>query len=94
MAASKPPSRSTSSPPAGPDLRPGAHRLRAPGAAVDETAALIGGRLAAEQRRAGRPTEIRDIQFAAITTAREATLATRNTRHFEGLDIPLVDPWS
>ncbi|PYR10587.1 MAG: VapC toxin family PIN domain ribonuclease, partial [Acidobacteria bacterium] len=24
--------------------------------------------------------------------ARRATIATRNTRHFEGLDVPVVDP--
>jgi predicted nucleic acid-binding protein len=60
----------------------------------DEMAASIGGRFAAEQRRAGRPTEIRDVQIAAIAAARRATLATRNTRHFEVFGIPLVDPWS
>jgi predicted nucleic acid-binding protein len=33
------------------------------------------------------------VQIAGITSARKATLATRNIRHFEGLGIHLVDPW-
>ncbi len=60
----------------------------------DPTAADIAGRLAAERRRAGRPVEIRDVQIAGITAARRASLATRNLRHFEGLGLSLIDPWS
>lgn len=60
----------------------------------DRTAASIAGGLAARQRRAGRPAEVRDIQIAGIAAARKATLATRNLRHFEDLDLNLVDPWS
>ncbi len=60
----------------------------------DLAAADIAGRLAAQRRRAGRPVEIRDVQIAGITAARRASLATRNLRHFEGLGLPLVDPWS
>jgi predicted nucleic acid-binding protein len=29
-----------------------------------------------------------------IAASRRATLATRNLRHFEGLGLALVDPWS
>ncbi len=61
---------------------------------LDRTAAEAAGRLAAERRRAGRPIEIRDVQIAGIATARKATLATRNLRHFEGLGLDLVDPCS
>lgn len=60
----------------------------------DQTAAQAAGRIAASQRRAGRPVEIRDVQIAGIVSARKATLATRNTRHFEGIGLALVDPWS
>ena len=60
----------------------------------DLAAAQAAGRLAAERRRAGRTVEIRDIQIAGIAAARKATLATRNLRHFEGLGLSLVDPWS
>ncbi len=60
----------------------------------DQTAAEAAAAIAAEQRRAGRPVEIRDVEIAGIAAARKATLATRNTRHFEGTGIALVDPWS
>lgn len=60
----------------------------------DQTAAEAAARIAAHQRAAGQPVEIRDVQIAGITAARKATLATRNTRHFEGTGITLIDPWS
>lgn len=60
----------------------------------DSLAAEAAGRIAARQRRAGRPVEIRDVQIAGIASVRKATLATRNIRHFEGLGLDLVDPWS
>jgi predicted nucleic acid-binding protein len=60
----------------------------------DQAAAHAAGRIAAERRRAGRPVEVRDVQIAGIAIARKATLATHNVRHFEGLGLPLVDPWS
>lgn len=63
-------------------------------AVFDESAAEAVGRLAAERRRSGRPVEIRDVQIAGIATARKATLATRNLRHFEDLGLKLVDPWA
>jgi hypothetical protein len=59
----------------------------------DQAAAQAAGRIAAERRRVGRSVEIRDIQIAGIVNARKATLATRNTRHFEGCGLALVDPW-
>lgn len=55
-----------------------------------DTAAII----AARQRQAGRPVEVRDVQIAGIAATRKARLATRNTRHFENLGIALIDPWS
>ncbi len=58
------------------------------GAAVDAA-----GTIAAARQRAGRTVEIRDVQIAGIASARKAALATRNVRHFEGLGIPLIDPW-
>jgi len=59
----------------------------------DRTAADTAAALAAKQRQIGWPIEIRDAQIAGIAAARKATLATRNTRHFENLGIILVDPW-
>jgi predicted nucleic acid-binding protein len=60
----------------------------------DVVAAASAGNVAATQRRAGRPVEFRDVFIAGMATARKATLATRNTRHFEGLGLTVVDPWS
>lgn len=59
----------------------------------DQSAAQAAGCIAAERRRAGRAVEIREVQIAGIVSARKATLATRNTRHFEGCGLVLVDPW-
>lgn len=60
----------------------------------DQAAALAAGSIAADRQRAGRSVEVRDVQIAGIASARKATLATRNLRHFEGLPVALVDPWS
>jgi predicted nucleic acid-binding protein len=60
----------------------------------DQPAALAAGAIAAGRQRAGQTLEIRDVQIAGITAVRKATLATRNTRHFENLGIHLVNPWS
>lgn len=61
---------------------------------LDQSAAQSAGAMAAKKRRAGRAVEIRDTLIAGIVAARKASLATHNTRHFEGLDLPLIDPWS
>jgi len=36
---------------------------------------------------------MRDAQIAGVALPRRATLATRNVRHFQDLDVPIVDPW-
>jgi predicted nucleic acid-binding protein len=60
---------------------------------LDEMAAATAGQLAAGRQRAGRVVDLRDTLIAGIAQARRATIATRNTRHFEGLDVAVVDPW-
>ena len=57
--------------------------------AAEETAILM-----ANRRQAGRQGELRDSMIAGIAIARRATLATRNTRHFADLPVPVVDPWA
>jgi toxin FitB len=59
----------------------------------DSAAASAAALLAAERQRAGRVVDLRDTLIAGIAQARRATIATRNTKHFEGLDVPVVDPW-
>jgi len=60
----------------------------------DQAAAVAAGSIAAKLQHAGRSLEIRDVQIAGIATVRKAMLATRNTRHFEGLGVDLADPWT
>jgi predicted nucleic acid-binding protein len=48
-------------------------------------------KLWAEIHRAGRSIEDRDLLIAISALKEQATVVTNNTRHFEGLGIPLVD---
>jgi len=59
----------------------------------DQDAAREAAALAAQRQRDGRPAGLRDTQIAGIALARRATLATRNVRHFQGLDVEVIDPW-
>jgi predicted nucleic acid-binding protein len=61
--------------------------------ALDEMAALTAAQLAADRQRSGRAVDLRDTLIAGIAQARRATIATHNTRHFDGLDVPVVDPF-
>lgn len=61
--------------------------------ALDEMAALTAAQLATDRQRSGRVVDLRDTLIAGIAQARRATIATRNTRHFDGVDVPVVDPW-
>ena len=60
----------------------------------DVHAAAQAAQLAAERKARGRPVDMRDTFIAGIALARRATLATRNTRHFDDLPVPMVDPWA
>ncbi len=59
----------------------------------DQAAARETALLAARRCRADRPVEFRDTQIAGIVTARRATLATHNTKHYQDLSITVIDPW-
>jgi toxin FitB len=60
----------------------------------DAAGALHAANLAAARQRAGRSVDMRDTQIAGIALACRASIATRNLRHFEGLDVAVVDPWA
>jgi predicted nucleic acid-binding protein len=60
----------------------------------DHEAATEAANRAAERRTIGKPLDFRDIEIAGIVSARRATLATRNVRHFQDLGIELIDPWA
>ena len=59
----------------------------------DEAAARAFPEIAVLRRVRGRPISLFDAQIAAIAKANNATLATRNTPHFEGCGVRLVNPW-
>lgn len=62
-------------------------------APFDTVAAQQAGDLMALRHTKGRPGELRDTMIAGIVLASHATLATRNTSHFEDLSVPVVNPW-
>ncbi|MEQ8482170.1 MAG: type II toxin-antitoxin system VapC family toxin [Hoeflea sp.] len=59
----------------------------------DGLAAELAGRLQARREAEGRPVAIGDLWIAAICLNHGATLATRNTRDFAGLDLTLENPF-
>lgn len=58
------------------------------GAAAQQAASLM-----ASRHKKGRPGDLRDTMIAGIVLANHATLATRNTVHFEDVPAPLINPW-
>jgi predicted nucleic acid-binding protein len=59
----------------------------------DTLAAQHAANLMAVRQKNGRPGELRDTMIAGIVLATRATLATRNTKHFDDLSISVVNPW-
>src|SRR5213592_3134380 len=61
--------------------------------AFDGAAARHAGDLMASRHKKGRPGELRDTMIAGIVLAQHATLATRNTAHFDDIPVTLINPW-
>ncbi|MBZ9773921.1 type II toxin-antitoxin system VapC family toxin [Mesorhizobium sp. CO1-1-8] len=61
---------------------------------VDDQVALAWGDLMGLAKRRGRGLSSMDGLIAATAIAQELTLATRNTKDFEGYGIELFDPWT
>lgn len=60
----------------------------------DEPAAVEYARLASSRIRIGRTVGPADTQIAAIAVSAGAhAMATRSTRDFTDVGLPLVDPW-
>jgi len=53
----------------------------------------LAGKLTAMREKIGRPISLSDAMIAAICLAHDATLATRNVRDFDELDLKLVNPF-
>lgn len=61
--------------------------------AIDLPVANESGVLAGKSRKAGVSINPMDAFLAATCKIHDLTLATRNTRDFAGLGIPLSNPW-
>lgn len=59
---------------------------------VDEEASIQAGRLAARRKRGGLNIALADTLIAGIALSRQATVATRNVRHFADTGLTVVDP--
>ncbi|MCF8211535.1 MAG: type II toxin-antitoxin system VapC family toxin [Rhodoferax sp.] len=59
----------------------------------ESSAANAAAELAAERKVVGCPVGMRGTFVAGIALARQATLATRNVRHFDDLQVPVLNPW-
>jgi hypothetical protein len=60
----------------------------------DEDAALASGELADGRRRRGMTVDMRDTQIAGIAIVKRSTIATRNTKDFKDLAVPVINPWA
>ena len=60
---------------------------------LDAHSARLFGRVCVQRRSIGRPITTVDAMIAAICIANGATLATRNARDFEGLDLQVINPF-
>lgn len=59
----------------------------------DRKAFATAGRIRAQREMVGKMMSAQDAMIAAICLQHGATLATRNTKDFEGLDLKLVNPF-
>lgn len=62
--------------------------------AVESAVAFAWGDLMALAKRSGRALASMEGLIAATAIAHDLTLATRNTKDFEGFGIDIVDPWA
>ena len=62
-------------------------------ASLDALAAQQAAQLAGRRKQAGTPVDLRDTLIAGIALVCQATLATRNQRHFQDLGLPVINPF-
>jgi len=61
---------------------------------LDTPAAIEAGRIAEERRSRGFTDDPRDTLIAGIVVTHDATLVTRNLRHFVDIVPMVINPWS
>ena len=61
--------------------------------ALDRPAAESAARLRAQARRMGRPLDLGDALIAGIAQSNVLTIATRNVRDFDFVDVTVISPW-
>jgi predicted nucleic acid-binding protein len=61
---------------------------------VEGPIALAWSDLMALAKRSGRGLASMDGLIAATAVAHQLTLATRNTKDFEGLGVVIINPWA
>lgn len=61
---------------------------------LDRSAAECAARLRASAQQAGRALDVGDALIAGTARAHDLTVATRNVRDFEGLDVEVFNPWA
>jgi len=69
-------------------------RFAGPILPIDPGIAERWGDLMAQARRSGFALSVMDGFFAATALDRELVLATRNTKDFAPLGVPLLNPWT
>ena len=60
---------------------------------LDRMAAAWAARLRARAQRSGRVLDLGDALIAGTAKACDLSIATRNVRDFDGLDIEVTNPW-
>ena len=59
----------------------------------DEEAAYIYGKIVEKREKEGFNTDAVDLMIGAIVKSQNASIATRNTKDFEGCGIKIINPW-
>jgi toxin FitB len=60
---------------------------------LDEAAGNLAGRFQALRRGKGLSASTADMLIAGVAASHTASLATRNIKDFEGLPLPIINPW-
>jgi predicted nucleic acid-binding protein len=61
---------------------------------IDVSIAYAWGDIQARAKQKGRPVGPMDGLIAATAEVHDMTIVTRNTKHFETVGVPLLNPWN